>query len=105
MAQQRACGGSAQGDHELGRNQAQLLVEPPVAGLDLARAWLDVQPPLATQLELEMLDGIADINGVAFDAGVQKSAFQYGSGGTDERMTLQIFRVPGGFADEHDRRR
>jgi N-carbamoylputrescine amidase len=105
MPQQSTGGGPSERDHELGRDETQLLVQPPVAGLDLSGARFDVQTPLAARLELEVFDRVAEVDRVPLEARVVQRASEYRASGTHERMTLQILRISGRLADEHQRRR
>jgi hypothetical protein len=62
-----------------------------MTGLDLAGAWLYVQPPLAAGLELEVFDGVRDVHGLAIHAGLIERAVEHRSRWPHEWMTLQVF--------------
>src|SRR5215208_5954233 len=72
VAEQRLGGGRAEHDQRLGADLAQLRVQPGPAGADLAGVGLLVDAPLATLLELEVLDRVGDIGVGAVDAGTRE---------------------------------
>jgi hypothetical protein len=91
--------------HDDGRlDVRQFLVEPVVAGLDLALRRGLVQAPLAARLPLEMLDGVGDVDGVAVDAGLGADTVEQLAGRPDEGLAGQVFLVARLLADEHDLR-
>jgi hypothetical protein len=54
-------------------------------------------------LELEVLDGIGDVNAVPVDACIRHRPIQELAGGSHERPALPVFLVSRLFADEGDR--
>src|SRR6185312_5994695 len=102
MSQERAGSRAAERHHELRRDQAQLLIEPPVTGFDFTRARLDVQSPLAARLELEMLYGIGDVDRVAPEPRILQRPIENRARGPHERMPLPIFGIPWSLAYQHE---
>src|SRR5436190_2113257 len=49
-------------DRERRLDELALMLDPPAAGGDLTGVWLVVDPPLAAQHELEVLDRIGDVD-------------------------------------------
>src|SRR5437667_2650862 len=88
--EQRLRRGRAEADDDLGLDRRDLRLEPGVAGLDLPRPRLAVQPPLAALHPFEMLDGVGDVDAPAIDPGLGERAVEQAAGGTDERLTLEI---------------
>src|SRR5207237_5999162 len=78
-----------------------LLVEPPLAALDLIGVRTLVKPPLAALLELEVLDRVGDEGVAARDAGVGQRLIENPSGWADERLARQILLVARLLADQH----
>src|SRR5580704_2400646 len=64
-AGERPQGGAAEGHDGLPGNLPDLLLEPDVAGVDLAQSGLLMQTPFAAWLPLEVLDGVGDVDGTA----------------------------------------
>jgi len=61
-----------------------------------------VDAPSAAQLELEMLDGIGDVDLAPIDAQLREGPLEELPGRADERAAAQIFLVAGLLADEHE---
>ncbi len=93
----------AERDDELGVHEFQLLVEPPAIVPDLACRRLLVDAALAALLELEVLDGVGDVDAVPIDAGVRHRPLQELAGGSHEWPALPVFLVARLLADEGDR--
>jgi len=60
-----------------------------------------VQPSLAARLPFEMFDGVGHVNLIASQAGGPQAFVEDATGGPNEWLTLQIFLIPGDFADKH----
>ena len=93
----------AERDHELGVHELQLLFQPPAVVLDLACRRFLVDAALSALLELEVLDGIGDVNAVSVDAGLRHRPLQELAGRSHERPALPVLLVAGLLADEGDR--
>jgi hypothetical protein len=63
-----------------------------------------VDAPLAALLELEVLDGVGDVDLAAIDADRRERLVEFAPGGTDERAPRAILAVAGRLADEHHAR-
>jgi hypothetical protein len=103
--QQRPSGGGSERHNDPTSHRPQFRLDPRMARLDFCRVRLLVQPPLAPQLVLEMLDGIRCIHRVAIDIGILQAGPQHAASGSHERTALAILLIAGLFADQHDRRR
>jgi len=95
--------GGPECDHELGVHEFQLPVQPPAVVPDLACRRLLVDAALSALLELEVLDGIGDVDVASVEAGVRHRPLQELAGGAHERPALPVFLVAGLLADEGDR--
>src|SRR5205807_1798460 len=104
VAEDRAGRRSAEADEYLRLDQAQLGFEPRTTGLELVRPWRLVDPALAALLELEVLDGVGDVDLLALEPRVGQGLVEHLAGRTDERRALAIFLVSRLFSDEHDPR-
>lgn len=76
--------------------------QPLMARGDLGVTRLLVQPALAAQFPLEMLDGIGDIDLVALKTGIDQRTIEQLAGRADEGMTMPILLIAGLFADRHE---
>jgi len=84
-------------------HELQLLVQPPAVVPDVACRRFLVDTALAALLELEVLDGIGDVNAASVDAGVRHCSLQELAGGSHERPALPVLLVARLLADEGDR--
>jgi len=84
-------------------HEFQLLIQPPAVVLDLAWCRFLVDAALAALLELEVLDGIGDVDAVPIDAGLRHRPLQELAGRSHERPALPVLLVAGLLADEGDR--
>ena len=107
VAQQRLRGRAPQRDHYLGLHQPELLPQPRLAGAHLGGVGLLVQPPLDQLLahELEVLDGVGDVDHAAIEAGGLQRLVEKPAGGPDERPADAILLIPRLLADEDMPRR
>src|SRR2546425_3167760 len=96
--------GGPQGHDDLRVNALDLLPQPDVAGIDLALHRRLVHPPLAAQLETEMLDRISHKRRRGIDSGFAEEKPQQTAGRTDERASRAVFFVAGLLAHQHQRR-
>ncbi|MNT27528.1 hypothetical protein D3C72_1631650 [compost metagenome] len=103
-AQHRARRGRAQRHDHLGADLLQLALQPQAAGLDLLLCRRLVQPPLAAQFELEMLDRIGHEELVAVQARLAQCLVQQVARRPDEGRALQVFLRAGLLAHQHDAR-
>jgi hypothetical protein len=89
--------------HEQPRaNNLDLLLEPPLARLDLTRVGLLVKTSLAPRFVLEVLYCIRQVELAAIDAGACEGLVEEAPGRPDERPPADILLVAGLLADEHD---
>jgi hypothetical protein len=93
----------AERDDEPGVHEFQLLIQPPPVVLDLACRRLLVDAALSALLELEVLDGIGDVDAASVDAGIRHRPLQELAGGSNERPALPVFLVARLLANEGDR--
>src|SRR5690349_15641498 len=75
----------AEADNMRRPDRFDLAVQPADAGRDLGRARALVQPPLAAELELEVLDDVGDVKRLAVDADGFERFVEQASRGPDER--------------------
>ena len=68
----------------VGSNDLALVVEPPVAAIDLVGIRALVQPPFATRFEFEVFHRIGDENQFAVNFGVLKSLHKHAAGRTNK---------------------
>jgi hypothetical protein len=97
-------GGRAETDQHLRLDRHDFRLEPGQAGVDLHRAGLLVDPPLATLLELEVFDDVGDVGLVPSDTGLLEGPVEHLAGGSDERPAQEILLIAGLLADEQERR-
>jgi hypothetical protein len=71
--------------------------------LDLACRGLLVDAALSALLELEVLDGVGDVDAAPVDAGVRHRPLQELAGGPHERPALPVLLVAGLLANKGDR--
>ena len=67
----------------------------------LPTVGLLMDPPLPPELVAEMLDGVRDVDVLAGDPGALQPAIEHSTGGSDERVTLQVLAITRRLADEH----
>ena len=84
-----------------GLNVFNFAFQPLVAGIDLALRRGLVQPPLAAQLPLEVLDRVGDVEVLAVDARRLERAVEEASGRPDEGQPLLVLLVARLLADQH----
>src|SRR6266704_1930758 len=70
-----------------------LSLEPRPARPHLPGVGLFVQPPLASDGEPEMLDGVGHVDALAVDAGLFEGLLQQTPRGSDERLALEVLLV------------
>ena len=104
VAHQLAGGRRTQGHDGLRLHVLDLALEPVQACRRLALCRRLVHASLAAHLELEVLDGIGEIQGLARPAQLLERAGQQVPRGTDERVPLAILLVARLLAHEHQRR-
>jgi hypothetical protein len=104
LVHHRPGSGRAQGDHDVRLHDGELVVEPPAAGVDLARVRLLVDAPLALRLELEMLHRIGDENLASVDAGIGERAVKDAARRPHEWLAGPIFLVTRLLAHQHQPR-
>ena len=75
--------------HHMRLHDLEFMVEPPAAGIDLARVRLLVDAPLAARLILEVLHRIGDVDRIARDAGDFQRAIEHLAGGSDKGPARQ----------------
>ena len=92
----------AERDRQVRPQHRELLLEPAVAGVDLADARLLVDAPLAARLEFEVLDRIGDIGALAVDAGIGQRPVEHRAGRPDEGLAREILLVARLLADEDE---
>src|SRR5690606_13685033 len=95
-----ARGDRAQAHHDVGADARQFALQPQAARALFAGVGTLVQPGLAAALELEMLDGIGDVEPTPLDAQFLERAVEEFARGTDERTAAQVLRLAGLFADD-----
>ena len=93
----------AQCHHDFRVDELQLLIEPPPVVLHFTCCRPLMDSPLSALLELEVLDGIGDIDALAIKAGFCHCAIKKLTGRAYERPAVQIFLVAGLFANKGDR--
>src|SRR5688572_32919314 len=94
----------AQGDDHVRANDFDLGLEPRFTCRDLPRARLGVNAPLAALFELEVFDGVGDVDFAAVDADFFQDLVEHRAAGADERLARAIFLIARLLADEHDAR-
>ena len=104
VAQQRARRGGTQRHRGAWAHQGDLVLEPLAAGGGLLLAGGLVQPALAAQLVLEMLDGVGEVQRLGRPAQLRQRAPQQLAGRAHEGLAAQVFLVAGLLADQHQRR-
>jgi hypothetical protein len=92
-----------EGYYEFRVYKSQFLVQPPPVVCDLACRRLLVDAALAALLELEVLDGIGDVDAVALDASFRHRPVEELAGGSNEGFPLVVFLVARLLANEGDR--
>ena len=100
-SQQRLRGRRAQRDHELRLDRLDLFEQPRLARAHLDALGRGVDAPFAAPHELEVLDGVGDVDVVRRDAGRVHRVAQQRARRADERPALPVFLVAGLLADEH----
>jgi hypothetical protein len=83
-------------------DQLELTLQPLMTRADLQLIRLLVNAPLAAQLELEVLDRIRHVRGLAIDGGIRECAVEELAGRSDEWLAHAIFLVAGLLAYEQD---
>src|SRR5262249_7709672 len=99
-----ACRGGSERHDDVRLHDGKLVVEPPSAGLDLARVRLFVDAPLAARLVLEALHRRSDINRSPPYAGGFRPMVEHLAGRSHERPARKILFVASLLADQHQRR-
>jgi hypothetical protein len=84
-------------------HEFQLLVEPPAVVPDLACSRPLVNAALAALLELEVLDGIGEVDALAIDARISHGPIEQPAGRSHERPAQPVLLMPGLLTDESDR--
>src|SRR5918994_501921 len=103
FAQQSLGGGGSESYDHARVHQPDLLLEPWIAGANLAGTRFLVQPPASLDdNELEVLDGVGDVHLAAIDSGLLQSLIQQSSCGPNERMPLTVLLIAGLLTDQHD---
>jgi len=95
-------GGRTETNDQCRAEQLELAFEPLMTRADLQLVRLLVDPPLAAQLELEVLDRVRDIRRLAVDGCIGQSTVEELAGRSDERLAGAIFLVAGLLADQQD---
>ena len=93
----------AERDHDPWMHESQLLLQPPSVVLDLACRRLLVDAALSALLELEVLDGIGDVDPMSIDPGIRHRPIEQLARRSHERPALPILLVTRLLADERDR--
>src|SRR5262249_39938031 len=78
--------------------------EPPRAGVNVIGMRALVQPPLAANLMLEMLNRVGDEGVIAGNAGLLQRRIEDAAGRPDERQAGEVLLVAGLLADQHEMR-
>src|SRR5205823_778750 len=102
VAHDGLAGGGAEHHNHVGLDHLDLGLEPGLARGDLTRAGLGMNAALSARLELEMFDGVGDVNFRAIDADSIKRLIEHAAGGADERFARAVFLIAGLLADEDD---
>ncbi len=102
LADHGARGGRPHGDDDLRLDGLDLALEPLVAGVDLALRRGLVQAALSTQLPLEVLHRVGDIELLPVDPGRLERPVEEAAGGPDEGQALLVLLVARLLADQHD---
>jgi hypothetical protein len=79
------------------------MLNPPAARFDLAGIGLVVDPPLAPQHELEMLDRVGDVDRRAVDSGLLQSSIEDRPRWPDEGPPGKVLLIPRLLSDKEDR--
>lgn len=93
--------GGAERDDERGADNLDLRFEPRVTGSDFDRARLSVNAALAANDELEVLDGVSDVDVALRQPGCFHGLVEHLSGWSHKGMPQTILTIPRLFADEH----
>src|SRR4029078_1529281 len=104
LAEQTHRRGRAERDDHAWLQQLELGEEPGLADLHLAAIGALMESLLADLLELEVLDRVGQPDVLAREPDRRERAVEHATGGTDERMTGEVFAIAGLLADEHDAR-
>jgi hypothetical protein len=86
----------------LGAHDGDFGFEPWPARCDLGRIWLFVNAALASRLPFEVLHGVGDVNFGSVNSRFDERAVKQLSGWSDEWPAIEVFIVPGLFADQYD---
>src|SRR5690606_37978729 len=97
--------GRAEGDDGTRRDDGDLLIEPPLAPVDLVRVGALVHAPLAALLKLEVLDGIGDEDLLARHARIGERTVEHATGGADKRPARLVLAVARLLPYAHEPRR
>ena len=102
-AEQRLCGGAAEGHHQPGPDQPELFSQPGIARPHLGGTGLLVKPALDQLLphELEVLDGVGDVDLGAVDPRRLQPLVQQSPRGSYERPADAVLLVARLLPDEH----
>ena len=101
-AEEALGGGGPEAQDDAGFDGVDLGLEPRAAGRDLGHAGVLVEAELAALDELEVLDGVGEVDRRAVDVEVGEDLIEDAAGGADEGQALQVFLVAGLLADEHE---
>lgn len=103
--QQRLSCGRAQTNNHLGFNHIGFGPKPGMACRDFRSLRLFVNPTLAAFLELEVFDGIRDVDLVGIYPCIRQSSSEDLAGRTNKGMTLSVFFIAGLLSDQDQPRR
>src|SRR4051812_42813539 len=103
LAEQAGGGGCPERHRDRWTDQLALMLDPPAARLDLARAGLAVDALLAARLEFEVLHGVGHVDRGTVDPRLFERRIKQPTRGPDERAPGDVLLVAGLLADEHDR--
>ena len=96
--------GDAEAHHGLGVDQIELGGQPLLAGHDLGRVRLLVDPARAHHLEPEVLDRVGEVHVGPVDTRFGERPVEHGTGWSDERPAGSVLPITRLLADEHQRR-
>src|SRR5262249_24004160 len=102
VAENHLRGGGTEADEHVRLDQRQLRFEPRAAGAEFRSPRRLVDAALAALLDLEVLDGVGDVELLARQTGFGERLLQHLTRRPDERRTLPVFVVSRLLADEDD---
>ena len=95
----------AQANNEPRLDNREFGLKPWLTGSNLAGRWLLVDPTLAPFFELEMLDGVGEIDFRTLDSCLVEGAVKQRTRRPNERTSSQVLPIAGLLSDQHNRRR